>query len=50
MAAEARWAVTLSLVKPAINGVEPYDYLRDVLHSDGRWTSVNRLDELLPWA
>jgi transposase len=46
-----RWASVCTLVETAkLNGVEPYAYLVDVLRRmvDGR--SVNRLDDLLPWA
>lgn len=46
-----RWAVLCSLVETCkLNGVEPYTYLRDVLMRMVDGHSVNRLDELLPWA
>ena len=46
-----RWAVLCSLIETCkLNGVEPYNYLRDVLTRMVDGYSVNRLDELLPWA
>jgi transposase len=46
-----RWAVLCSLIETCkLNGVEPYDYLRDVLTRMVNGYPVNRLDELLPWA
>ena len=46
-----RWAVLCSLIETCkLNGVEPYDYLRDVLTQMVDGHPVNRLDELLPWA
>jgi transposase len=46
-----RWATVCSLVETAkMNGVEPYAYLKDVLQRMVDGHTVNRLDELLPWA
>jgi transposase len=46
-----RWAVVYSLIETCkLNGVEPYAYLRDVLQRMVDGHTVNRLDELLPWA
>ena len=46
-----RWAVLCSLIETCkLNGVEPYNYLRDVLTRMVDGYPVNRLDELLPWA
>lgn len=33
-----------------LNGVEPYAYLKDVLERMADGYTINRLDELLPWA
>ena len=47
----ARWATVCSLIETAkMNGVEPYAYLKDVLQRMVDGHTVNRLDELLPWA
>jgi len=41
----------LALIETAkMNGVEPYAYLKDVLQRMVDGLTVNRLDELLPWA
>ncbi|MDX8496712.1 IS66 family transposase [Mesorhizobium sp. VK22B] len=46
-----RWAVLCSLIETCkLNGVEPYTYLHDVLSRMVDGHSINRLDELLPWA
>lgn len=46
-----RWAIICSLIETAkLNGVEPYAYLADILQRMVHGHSVNRLDELLPWA
>jgi transposase len=46
-----RWATVCSLIETAkMNGVEPYAYLKDVLQRMVDGHTVNRLDELLPWA
>lgn len=46
-----RWATLCSLIETAkMNGVEPYAYLKDVLQRMVEGHTVNRLDELLPWA
>lgn len=46
-----RWAIICSLIETAkLNGVEPYAYLVDILQRMVDGHSVNRLDELLPWA
>jgi transposase len=45
-----RWAVVASLLATAkLNGVEPFDYLKDLLGrlSDGH--PMSQLDDLLPW-
>ncbi|WP_063693978.1 IS66 family transposase [Bradyrhizobium stylosanthis] len=45
-----RWAVLCSLIESCkLNGVEPYEYPRDVLTRMVDGHPVNRLDELLPW-
>lgn len=46
-----RWAVLCSLIESCkLNDVEPYAYLHDVLTRMVDGHSINRLDELLPWA
>jgi transposase len=46
-----RWAILCSLVETCkMNGVEPYAYLADVLQRMVDGHTINRLDELLPWA
>jgi transposase len=46
-----RWAVLCSLIETCkLNGVEPYAYLKDVLERMVDGYTINRLDELLPWA
>lgn len=46
-----RWAVLCSLIETCkLNDVEPYAYLHDVLSRMVDGHSINRLDELLPWA
>ncbi len=46
-----RWATLCSLIETAkMNDVEPYAYLKDVLQRMVEGHTINRLDELLPWA
>jgi transposase len=45
-----RWAMVCSLIATAkLNGIEPYEYLRDVLQRMVDGHPINRLDDLLPW-
>jgi transposase len=45
-----RWAMVCSLITTAkLNGIEPYEYLRDVLQRMVDGHPINRLDDLLPW-
>ena len=46
-----RWATVCSLIETAkMNGVEPYAYLKGVLQRMVEGHTVNRLDDLMPWA
>ena len=46
----ARWATVASLLATAkLNTVEPFAYLKDVLHRMSNGHPMNRLDDLLPW-
>ena len=46
----SRWATVCSLIETAkLNGIEPYNYLSDVLSRMAAGHSAHRLDELLPW-
>ncbi len=45
-----RWAIVASLLATAkLSGIEPYDYLKDVLERMTHGHPMNRLDDLLPW-
>ena len=46
-----QWAVLCSMIETCkLNGIEPYAYLKDVLERMVDGDTINRLDELLPWA
>lgn len=45
------WAILASLIETAkMNGLDPQAYLTDVLEKIAKRHSMNRIDELLPWA
>lgn len=44
------WAILSSLIQTAkLNGIDPFEYLKDVLETLVRGFPRSRLDELLPW-
>jgi len=46
----ARWATVVSLLATAkLNDVEPFAYLKDVLHRMSNGHPMSQLDDLLPW-